>query len=111
MALELSYLSINRVRRDKKGSEVETPSSTGHYNAVVELKKDLVNLREAIDAPNLLRAVKTKLRQEVAEKRAALVEAKRRKKIERKYEPIILGSKGLGRMKRSKNPHSRYPSK
>lgn len=110
MALELSYLSVNRVRRDKKGSEVDSPSSGG-YNAVAELKKDLVNLREAIDAPNLLQAVKTKLRQEVAEKRAALVEAKRRKKIERKYEPIILGSKGLARMKRSKNPHSRYPSK
>ncbi len=110
MALELSYLSVNRVRRDKKGSEVESPSAGG-YNAVVELKKDLVNLQEAIDAPNLLQAVKTKLRQEVAEKRAALVEAKRRKKIERKYEPIVLGSKGLGRMKRSKNPTSRYPSK
>jgi hypothetical protein len=99
MALELSYLSVNRVRRDKKGSEVDSPS-TGGYNAVAELKKDLVNLREAIDAPNLLQAVKTKLRQEVAEKRAALVEAKRRKKIERKYEPIILGSKGLSSMKR-----------
>ena len=110
MALELSYFSVNRVRRDKKGSVVETPS-TGGYNAVAELKKDLVDLQEAIDAPNLLQAVKTKIRQEVAEKRAALVEAKRRKKIERKYEPITLGSKGLGRMKRSKNPHSRYPSK
>ena len=110
MALELSYFSVERVHRNKKGSVVETPS-TGGYNAVAELKKDLVDLQEAIDAPNLLQAVKTKIRQEVAEKRAALVEAKRRKKIERKYEPVLLGSKGLARMKRSKNPTSRYPSK
>ena len=109
MALELSYLSVNRVRKDRHESPA-TVSSTGKYDPVAEMKKDLSDLQEAFDAPNLLEAVRAKLRQDMASKRVALTEAKRRTEI-KADKPIILGSKGLARMKRSKNPHSRYPSK
>jgi hypothetical protein len=111
MALELSYLSVNRVRRDKSGSSMEQPAAVGgKYDPVAEMKKDLADLQEAFDAPNLLEAVRAKLRQDMAGKRLALTEAKRRKEI-KADKPIILGSKGLSRLKRDKNPHSRYPSK
>jgi len=108
MALELDYLSVTR---RKRGRGSDSPASVGgKYDPVAEMKKDLVDLQEAFDAPNLLEAVRTKLRQDMANKRLALTEARRRKET-KTDKPVLLGSKGLARMKRSKNPNSRYPSK
>lgn len=96
------YLTEAEARRAKQAQGAEAPQPTPRggirkFDPIRDAKEDLRTLRAAMESPELLRAVKQKLRQQIGETQERIRELQRDR--QRRHQPVLIRAKAMSAQK------------